>query len=264
MAKEARPQRYATWNTLTRAQQRYGSVLPPSLRRGLRHIPETQDAGDVGDGLQQDNHTSSHRPATRKDGHQANRLKGQRRRDQRERSPRNITGVVKRPVAVGIVRPLPGQSVHGSARSNVSAGSTSPRNRADDASRHSRGRAYSPDPPPPKPFRAHVEESVHEFDDVKVIVWQPSMRSEQKKRARRCTRRLEVTTYAKQSDLGSLDAESDDSTGSTESAESIASTASIASDSMPVYLPPELTGPRSRALGADAKWLACRLTALCA
>ncbi|KAK5674490.1 hypothetical protein LTS10_012878 [Elasticomyces elasticus] len=256
MATEARPQRRANGDISTRAQQRYGNVLPPSLRRGLRRVSESQDASEVDNDIQRGKHTSPYRSATRRDGHQVNRLERQKHRDQREESPRNTTGVIERPVAVGTVRPLPGQSAHGSARSNVSAESTSPRNRADGASRHSRGRAYSPSPPPAEPFGAHVEESVHEFDDVKIIVRQRSLRSEQKKRAGRPTRRPEVMTYAKRIDLGRLDAdepdESAESTESTESAESIASTASIASDSMPVYLPPEPTGPRGHALGADA------------
>ncbi|KAK4925553.1 hypothetical protein LTR49_007391 [Elasticomyces elasticus] len=137
MANETRPQRRANADVSTRAQQRYGSVLPPSLRKRLRHVPETQDADEVDSGLQQGDHTSPHRPATRRGDHQAIRLEGPRRRDQRERSPQNITGVIERPVAVGTLRPLPGQSVHGSARSNLSAGSTSPQNQADSASYHS-------------------------------------------------------------------------------------------------------------------------------
>ncbi|KAK5734762.1 hypothetical protein LTR17_008693 [Elasticomyces elasticus] len=160
MAKEARSQRRASGDISTRAQQRYGSVLPPSLRRRLRHIPETQDTDEVDNG-----------------------------------------------------------SLDG-AESPAPAPAPAPR----------------PDP--------NLEDSVH-FDDIKTIVRQGLVRSKQKKRAGRRTRiegsDIIITT-------GSI--ESDESG---ESGKSIASKASIASDSMPVYLPPELTGSRSRALEADAK-----------
>ncbi|KAK3652861.1 hypothetical protein LTR56_004809 [Elasticomyces elasticus] len=241
MANETRPQRGATWDTPTRAQQRYGNVLPPSLRWGARRVPESLRAGEVNDSLQPGSRTGPPPPAMRRDGRQALRLEGQRTRDPHRRSVRHDTEVTEQYVAVETVRPRLGRNVHGSASSNVSAGSTSAQDRAHTASHHSRRHSDSSasEQPVSVPHQARVDHSDDEFKDRRIAIRPSSTDGERQERTGRSRRRSEVKTLGEKVDLGRVSSEDSDE--------------SDHSDSVPVYLPPEPKprGRRGRALGAS-------------
>lgn len=90
MERHERPQRRSTWDAPTRAQRRYGNVLPPSLRWGARRrAPDQEDADDRRRATRTDTFPTRSHSAPRRDGRPVRRRHSSERRGSRDRQSRH-------------------------------------------------------------------------------------------------------------------------------------------------------------------------------